>query len=136
MGNIEEERDAVIDKFLDATYGLWNALLTVNGIVLAIFAAFPQTSSAHKLVWIRAILVSSVLSSCLLILNYLMRKQTYHHLIEILSDSEKVLAPTEVRKNNSAALMRHRLGCYCENAALILFLIEAFCIVHLAFIEV
>lgn len=132
MGNIEEERDVVIDKFLDASYGLWNALLTVNGIILAIFAAFPQTPSSHRSVWIRAVLVFSVLSSCLLILNYLMRKQTYHHLIEILSDSKKVLAPTEVSKNNSDALMRHRLGYYCENAALILFLIEVFCIVHLA----
>lgn len=132
MGNIDEERDAVIDKFLDATYGLWNSLLTVNGIVLAIFAAFPQTSSPPKSMLIRAIVVSSVLSSCLLILNYLMRKQTYHHLVELLSDTKKVLVATEVQKNNSDALMRHRFGYYSETAALILFVIEVFCILRLA----
>ncbi|BEH13084.1 hypothetical protein [Marinobacter shengliensis] len=31
----EARREQVIERYLQASYGLWNALLTVNGLILA-----------------------------------------------------------------------------------------------------
>lgn len=131
QNELEKERDACIAKFLDATYGLWNALLTVNGIILAMFATLSGNHSPNNAILILAVITASVISSCVLVLNYVMRRQTYHYLVGILSDTNMQLTEKQRNKNIKDAVARGRLGEKCENVAIVLFLIEAVCIMKL-----
>ena len=70
-------RQQVVDRYLQSSFGLWNALLTVNGILLAAFsflyASVPQTRSLI----VMGLIGSCVLSLFLLVYNFVATKLTY-----------------------------------------------------------
>ncbi|MDD5344566.1 MAG: hypothetical protein PHW12_09120 [Smithella sp.] len=129
---VEKHREMAIDKLSAATYGLWNALLTVNGVVLAVFGAFPGNRTPRDSDFVHVILLAAILSSCFLILNYVMRKTTYYRMVQLLADMNHQLSGDEIKRDNYRAVTRHKWVACSENIAIFLFLVEAVCIVIFA----
>jgi len=46
MATLKPIEEHFIDKTLESNFALWNALLTVNGIILTAFSILPIVSSA------------------------------------------------------------------------------------------
>lgn len=43
--DLEEHQERTREKLVQSTFGLWNALLTVNGITLSVFSALYAVTS-------------------------------------------------------------------------------------------
>jgi len=124
MDDIDNLQAEAVDKFLNASYGLWNALLTVNGIILATFSAIYVVNPGNNIFLIKFIVWATILSSALLVLNYLMRRHTYYQMVIRLSLRSVTLTPEEKLMDHKDAVLRHKIGYYGENLSLGLFILE------------
>jgi hypothetical protein len=70
--DLEEHQEEVKDKLLQANYGLWNALHTVNGITLTVFSALftlsPRVQGSELLVML--LIGGCAISLYLIIFNH------------------------------------------------------------------
>jgi hypothetical protein len=120
--DLEDHQAATVDKLFQATFGLWNALLTVNGIVLTVFSALYAIAPQSGGDTVRVLIGASVVSCCLLVFNHLAMKATYHRMGEVITGSE--VTQKERERDLRHALWRHRALRISETACLALFLIE------------
>lgn len=122
---LDERRQQIADRLLQSTFGLWNALLTVNGILLAAFSATyvvaPSINSSFVLTLIGACAISLVL----LVYNFVTTKVTYYHIGQIVTDENGDLSSEQRRRDIDQALFRHKLIQLSEKVCLFLLLIEA-----------
>jgi len=69
----------IIEAARESRYAYWNALLTLNGILITVFSALAFTGTANK--WfIFVLVVSCIVSAWLLIQNFLATKELYKEL--------------------------------------------------------
>lgn len=79
----------LMDAARESNYAYWNALLTLNGILISVFSAIAFFGKANK--WFIFILVvSSIISSWLLISNSLSVKNLYQRLGKLRKEFEKL----------------------------------------------
>jgi hypothetical protein len=77
MSSVDSLEIRFRDKVLEANYSLWNALLTVNGIMLTAFSVFAvAVPTASKPIAI-ILAVCCVVSGLLLVLNHLAVQRHY-----------------------------------------------------------
>lgn len=126
--DLEEHHIEAKDKYFNATYGLWNALLTVNGIVLTVFSALSAIKPCGRSPFVLFIIVACAISSCLLIFNYLAMKLTYHRIFEFISNPKKPLTNEDRKRDIQVALWRNKAVYISETVTLILFILEVLCI--------
>lgn len=79
----EDHQAATIGNLLQATFGLWNALLTVNGIMLTVFTAVYAIAPAGGTLLVRVLITCSVVLVCLLVFNHAAMKSTYHRMGDV-----------------------------------------------------
>lgn len=130
--DLDDHQQDSRNKVLEATAGLWNALLTVNGIILAVFGALYTAAPVGNSPFVAAIVGACVISCCLMVFNHFMMKTALSQISKFI-DSERLATPDEEKRDSIIHLRRHKAIKFCENAALILFVAEVLCIAVFVF---
>jgi hypothetical protein len=117
---------AAIDKLTQATFGLWNALLTVNGIMLTVFSVLYVIGPDAGRGFIGVLIAFCVVSACLLVFNHWAMKVTYYRIGEVMADADRGVSVPEAHRerDRAQALRLHRLVRVSERACLLLFIAE------------
>jgi len=123
--DIYKRRQQLADRFLQSTFGLWNALLTVNGILLAAFSAVYAVSPKVGVYTVLTLIGSCVLSLVLLVYNFVATKVTFYRIGQVVTDEDSELTEQDRRKDIGLALFRHQFIRISEWACLGLLLMEA-----------
>lgn len=122
----EDRTQQVVDRYIQASYGLWNALLTVNGLILAAATIVSGDQISYsKLV----VVVLAMASIGLLTYNYVVMKLTYFRIGQIISGSPDELTPDVKRKDINRSLERNKMVKWFENACLVILFIQALLLV-------
>lgn len=122
---LNERRQQVADRFLQSTFGLWNALLTVNGILLAAFSAVYAVSPKVDSNIVLAIIGACVLSLVLLVYNFIATKITYYCIGQAVTDEDIDLSEQKRKRDISQAVLQHNIVRVIEVVCFLLLLIEA-----------
>jgi len=131
QSDIQQRLDLVKDKYLQSSFGLWNALLTVNGIFLALFSSVPYIDDSLDTRVVPYIVGGCVLSLFLLVFNYVTIKSTYYRIGEVLVDAGETLIDQKCESDIQKALIRQMLVQFSELVCLFLLLVEAILILYL-----
>lgn len=125
MANLNPVEEHFINKTLESNFALWNALLTVNGIILTAFSILPIVSTAVNK-QVSLLLVACCFVSLLLVIwNFLVTKDHYLKIGQMLLTSEPELSE-EQRKGNIRAENRQYYNVHRrEKATLFLLLVES-----------
>lgn len=122
----EARTQQVIDRYIQASYGLWNALLTVNGLILA---AATMVSGDQVTYSKLLVVVLALLSIALLTYNYVVIKLAYFRIGEVLSGNLDDLTPNVKEKDVKISLARNKRVKWFENACLGMLVIQALLLV-------
>ena len=120
-----QRQEQVIDRYLQSSSGLWSAILTVNGILLAAFSTVKASDNPVGNFIVVATTVSCVISLILIVYNFVAMKQTYYRIGEILADENTELTNEQREKDINKALSRQKIIIFYENSCLFLLLFEA-----------
>ena len=100
-------------------------MLTVNGILLAVFSLVQPKISSSNSVLIQVIVCGCVISLILLVYNFLATKLTYYRIGKVVSDEKAVLTEKEKSNNIQRALSRRKYIIISEWICLVLLVFEA-----------
>jgi len=116
----------IMERYIQASYGLWNALLTINGLILA---ATALVSSSTSVILTTATSVMALISIGLLTHNYVIVKRTYFRMGQVISINPSELTE-EIKENDiKIALLRNKRVQFFENICLFVLLTQATIIV-------
>lgn len=82
----EVEETRLLDKASESSYAFWNALLTLNGIILSVFSAAAVIDSSINRLLILVLFASCFTSLLLLLKNYSVTKDLYKSMGEITQE--------------------------------------------------
>jgi len=111
----------ITDRYIGASYGLWNALLTINGIILAatIFTTSESTYVKTSILWL------ALFSIGMLTHNYVIMKITYFRIGEVLSVDPDLLTQEKKNKDIEVSLSRNKRVRLFENICLFILISQA-----------
>lgn len=122
----ETRTQQVIDRYIQASYGLWNALLTINGLILAAATMVSGDQASYLKL---SIVVLAMISIGLLTYNYVVIKLIYFRIGEVISGNPDELTPEMKKQDLDLSLARNKkIKCF-ENICLITLLIQSFLLV-------
>ncbi len=125
MANLSPVHQHFINKALESNFALWNALLTVNGVMLTAFSILPMVSpGTNKLVSLLLVAFCFV-SLLLLVWNFLVTKEHYLKIGQMLSTPVADLSEEQRKKKLKAENRQHRNVRLREKAVLYLFFGES-----------
>lgn len=122
----EARSQKMIDRYIQASYGQWNALLTVNGLILA---AATMVSGDQVSYLKLMVIFLAVLSIALLTYNYVVIKQTYFRIGEVLSANPADLSTEKKDQDIARSLARNKRVKWFENACLGILVVQALLLV-------
>ncbi len=117
------------DRYLQSSFGLWNAILTINGILLAALSSVKlEGSVSNKLILF--ITIFCVISIVSIVYNFFAAKATYYRMAEVMLKPDEV---TEDIKNKDIkkSLSRRKIMIFSEKLCLTLLIVESFLILGL-----
>ena len=119
---MNDREQQIIERYIQASYGLWNALLTINGLILAAatMASGEQVSSLKFIV-----VVLAMCSIGLLTHNYVIIKITYFRIGEVITGNASELTSEVKEQDIDIALSRNKRVKVFENICLVILLIQA-----------
>jgi hypothetical protein len=120
-----QRQQQVTDRYLQSSFGLWSALLTVNGILLAVFSLVQSKTGSSNSVLIQVVVGACVISLILLVYNFLATKLTYYRIGKVISDEEAELTEKEKNNNIRRALSHRKFIIVSEWTCLVLLVFEA-----------
>jgi hypothetical protein len=120
-----QRQQKVVDRYLQSSFGLWSALLTVNGILLAVFSLVQSKTGSLNSILVQVVVGACVISLILLVYNFLATKLTYYRIGEVMSDEEAELTKEDKDSNIRKALSRGKFVIISERACLVLLALEA-----------
>jgi len=133
MTEINPVEQYFFQKTSETSYGLWNAILTINGILISAFSLVIAFSTRFNIA-LTTILVSFCCLSMLFILwNYISTKHHYLIVGKRLSTPNYELNESERKSDIDSSFRRHKCNIYRENIALVFLLIEIFLIVLIVY---
>jgi len=119
---LETRIQQITDRYLQASFGLWNALLTINGLILAATTLVSgEEVSFAKLIVVALALVAIALLTC----NYLMVKSTYFRIGRVLADNPENLTDKQMEKDLINSQLKFQLSKWSENGCLFILLAQA-----------
>ena len=128
--------ETTIDRYLQSSFSLWNAILTINGIMLAAFSLIKANSDLEiKLILTATILC--VISIIGVVYNFFTAKSTYYRIGEVLNNPDE-LTEKQKAKDINKSLLRNKLMTYSERGCLTFLIIEAlvvFALIGLRFLN-
>lgn len=125
MANLSPVQQHFINKALESNFALWNALVTVNGVMLTAFSILPMVSPGTNKFVSLLLVACCFVSLLLLVWNFLVTKEHYREIGEMLSTPELELAEGQRKKNLKAENRQHRNVRLRERAVLLLFFWES-----------
>lgn len=123
--SFNQRQQQITDRYLQSCFGLWSALLTVNGILLAVFSLVQSKTGSSNSFLIQVVVGACVISLILLVYNFLATKLTYYRIGEVMSDEEVELTEKEKNNNIRKALSRRKFVIVSEWSCLVLLVFEA-----------
>jgi len=118
----DARREQVTDRYLQASFGLWNALLTVNGLILA---AATMVSGNNISVIKLAVVVLALVAITLLTYNYVAIKSTYFRIGRVMFGDPDALTDKQMDKDLRKSEWQYRLSKWSENGCLVILLVQA-----------
>jgi hypothetical protein len=118
MANLSPILEHFVNKASESNYQLWNALLTVNGIMLTAFSILPIVSPAVNRPVSLLLVASCFVSLLLMIWNFWVTKEHYLDVGRMFSGPE--LSEQQRKANIEAEKRQHRNARRREKAALLL----------------
>ena len=115
---LSDRMSEITDRFLQSRFGLWNALLTINGILLSVLSASSLFAKAPPSTTINAVAILCVVSLFLLVFCYISTMQSYYRIGEVLNDEGENLDDTIRKKDINRALWRRKLMLLSERLVL------------------
>jgi hypothetical protein len=134
MAGLSPIQQHFINKTLESNFALWNALLTVNGIMLTAFTILPLVSPAPNKTISLSLVASCLVSLLLMVWNFLATNRHYRQVGRMLSGSPADLTDEQRRANIAAEIRQHRNNLLREQLALWLLVGQTFLIVSLLYL--
>ena len=97
MDDLKKEQKRFTDITIQINLALWTSLITVNGIIIAVFAIITASLRLNILLSL-IIAVPSVISCFLIIHNFLLTKKQYEIIMEIFENLQEI---TEIQKEKN-----------------------------------
>lgn len=126
-----ERREQVTDRYLQSSYSLWSAILTVNGIILAMFSSVRTSDNTSSNFAVIITMILSLVSLILIVYNFMAAKQIYYRISEVMADETAQVTPEQQRRDIKQALSRNRQIVFNEKVCLFLLLFEAALVVFI-----
>jgi hypothetical protein len=114
-----------LDKTSEATYSLWNALLTVNGILVSAFSAVITFAHQSNKVLSIILVICCAISLILIIWNYLSTKRHYKEIGQRRSDENQNITIEQKKAVIMKTIRRYKFVTWREYISLFLLVIEA-----------
>jgi hypothetical protein len=130
----QEYERRIFDIGRDANYALWNALLTLNGIIISVFSAVAVFSAEAKLL-IFIIVALSMLSAILLILNFRSVRNQYRLIAQTMNRGVEHLSADERKQDIADAHRGYRWCSHREMATTYILILQAVLILILISIK-
>lgn len=108
-----DQNERIKEKYLQARYGLWNSLITINGILLGSISIFSLINVNLSLIVFLSLFISGITSLGLLVYNYYNMKDFYF---------DMATSPFDLTKRK--AIKKYRYTNYREYLAIILLFFE------------
>ena len=128
----QQKLDRIKDNFLQSRFGLWNALLTINGIILALFSLTPPTNGSVARALSPYIVGGCAISVLFLVSNYVAITNTYYKIGKVLVDEGETLNSHQRESSIRETLNRRRLIWFSELLCIILVVVEVAMILYVA----
>lgn len=120
-GMMNDREQQIIERYIQASYGLWNALLTINGLILAAGTMMPGTEvTCLKFI----IVLLAIFSICLLTHNYVIIKLTYFRVGEVINSNANELTPEKKEQDINVAISRNKRVKRFEDTCLIILVLQ------------
>ena len=126
-----KRQEQVVDRYLQSTYGLWSAILTINGILLASLLTVGANKGAISNCIVIVTAISCVLSLVFVVYNFVAMKRTYYRIAEVMEDEHAELTDEQKKKDTDKALSRQKIVSTFEEVCLFLLLLEALMVLFL-----
>jgi len=123
--SFSQRQQQVTDRYLQSSFGLWSALLTVNGILLASFSLVKSKADSSNSFLVQVVVGACVISLVLLVYNFLATKLTYYRIGKVMSDKKVELTEKEKNDNIRIGLSRWKFIIISEWTCLMLLVLEA-----------
>ena len=133
MAEINPVEQYFLQKTSEANYGLWNAILTINGIILSAFSMVIAFASRFNGLLTAILICLCSLSILLILWNYISAKQHYLKIGERLRNPNKVLGEDEKKSDIDRSYRKHKMSIYRENIALFSLVAEVLLIICIVF---
>ena len=121
--HFSERQEKIIDRYIQASYGLWSSILTVNGIMLAALSIINFSGELNIIILL--LTFSCVISLLLIIYNFIVIKATYFRIGEVLNDENFNLTEEERKKDIDVAISRQKRTAIREKICLLLIAVES-----------
>jgi hypothetical protein len=115
--------ESTIDRYLQSSFGLWNAILTINGIMLAAFSLVNSHSYIENII-VLLVTILCVFSITSIVFNFFSAKATYFRMGEVLADANDLAEETK-KADIKKALFRNKIMIYSERLCLVFLVLEA-----------
>lgn len=134
MANLSPALQHLLNKASESNFALWNALLTVNGILLTAYSILPLVSPTVNR-QISLLLVACCLVSLLLVVwNFLTTNQHYREIGRMVSGAGPELTDEQRKLNIKAEIRQRDRVLLRERIALFLLVGETFLIILLLYL--
>lgn len=132
LTELDQVEKYFLEKASEANYGLWNAILIVNGILVSSFSFIISLAPQLNSCLVKTLVAFCSISIIIILCNYLITK--WHYFIigqQIISKS----VPSDRQKQDDIrrSIRRGKLIRYIEFFAIILLLIEITLIFYIVF---
>jgi hypothetical protein len=134
MANLSPIQQHFLNKASESNFALWNALLTVNGILLTAYSILPLISENVNRQISLLLVVCCLMSLLLMVLNFLTTNQHYREIGRMLSGAGPELTDEQQASNIKAEQRQRKRVLLRERAALYLLIIETALIVVLVYL--
>src|SRR5437868_7041932 len=124
MDEYEHYKLRIADVTREANYALWNALLTLNGVIVTVFSAVAVFSSVAKILAI-TIVAGSMCSAALPILNFRSTRNIYRFIGQLSFDKIESLTASQKEQNLRTGVRAHRFCNIREMVSLVILAIQS-----------
>lgn len=129
MTEINSIEQYFLQKTSEVTYGLWNTILTINGILISAFSLAIAFSNKINIALTEILVFFCCLSMLLILWNYFSTKNHYLKVGRHLSGPSYELTESERQSEIVSSNRRHKFNIYREKIALVFLLIEIILII-------
>jgi hypothetical protein len=134
MANISPVQQHFLNKTNESNFALWNALLTVNGILLTAYSILPIVSPNVNRGISTALVACCLISLLLMVWNFLSTNRHYRKIGRMLAGEGPDLTDEQQRLNIQSDIRNHRRALLRERITLYLLIGETFLIVLLLYL--